>query len=173
MSVARQSLRVSRLPAEEGERVVLWQHVAGVHYLAEGRSRWLIVTYRNGGTVKLQPHQARDLWYDVETHKGCAAPCFHRGECDTAPTECMDCQLAENLEGLDIHVLPEPVPMRMPARPDLRNCAIVALVIFAILLMMGRSSPPLPHSPNARTREGRGFRDKPGGRVGDLRREQR
>lgn len=155
MSLARQSLRVARVPAEEGDRNIVWQNIAGIHYLAEGRMRWLIVTYRNGATVKLEPHQARDLWYDVEVHKGCDHPCFHRGECDTAPTECMDCQLAENLEGMDIHVLPAPVPLRVGRQPDLRNWLIVALLIG----VKGSTPPPSPTT--ARTGEGSNFRDKP------------
>lgn len=154
MSVPRQGLRISRVPAEEGERLVIWQNVAGVHYLCEGRSRWLIITYRNGATVRLQPHQARDLWHDVETHKGCPSPCFFRGDCDTAPDECMSCKLAENLEGLDIHVLPDPIPPRIPRQPDLRNCLIAALIAFVILLVLAKGTP-LPSPTTARAREGK------------------
>lgn len=170
MSLARQSLRVARLPAEEGARDVVWQNVAGVHYLAEGRSRWLVVTYRNGATVKLQPHQARELWHEVETHKGCDAPCFYRGECDTAPTECACCQLAENLEGLDIKVLPDPVPMRVGRQPDLRNCAIAALLLFIIVLIGVKGSTPLPSPTTTHAQEGSAFRGKPIGRVGEAKR---
>lgn len=132
-----------KIPPAEGELLVIWHRVSRVHFVCEGRRRFIVLTYDDGSTKNLAPHQARDLWYAVEVHKGCPSPCFYRHEVDTAPSPCMDCQLAQMLEGIDVEVRPDPLPPRRKVTSWRR--VVIALQWAVILfLIMGLA---FSHSP--------------------------
>lgn len=144
-------MRTIRLPPDDA-RTVVWQHVTGVRFVAEGRRRFLVLTYKNGAEVHLLPHRARDVWYEVSEPRGCPEPCFFRHEADTAPTECMECALAQALEGVDVLVRPDPIPPRRSKPFDWRNVAIVFL-LFMVMVLIGvadaakKSPTPDEHAP--------------------------
>src|SRR5690242_15637743 len=118
-------MHVTRVCPAEGDLLVIWHKVVRVHYVNEGRRRFIVLTYDDGSTKNLAPHQARDLWYEVEFHKGCPEPCYYRHESDSAPDCCMDCQLAQMLEGVDVEVRPDKIPPRRVA--NYRTAIIVVM----------------------------------------------